>query len=617
MNLSNLTARMLVMAACAAAAGSCAPQRATDAAPTPRRVSIPDEIRTLVLRPDSTWNVADTAGAARSRELVRLFYQRRHHHSAWSHGRKPHDQVIALAERLGRLRDDGLDPDAYDAGVLERLLRAANREHPPTMGWRQLALARLDVRATYAWLRLAEHLAHGRVPAAALDADWVSDTASATESVERLDRALHRRAVVAALQALEPSHPGYRQLRSALAAYRAIASRGGWSAVPAGPPLELGVRGPRVAALIRRLAATGDYRWTVSDTVYDRRLARAVGDFQSRHGIPRSGIVGELTLAALNQPVEERIRKLALGLERWRWLPDSLGTRHVAVNIPAYRVDLVREGRIERSLRAVVGKRTSPTPVFSDQITYLELNPTWTVPSTIVVQEIVPALRRKSDFLAANRMRVVPLARARRDTSIDPRTVPWKDAASDSFQYLVVQDAGPDNPLGRLKLMCPNEYDVYLHDTPVRDRFAAAVRDFSHGCVRVAEAEELADSLIGWAPDDTTRVHALLADSTWRRLRLAKPVPVHFLYWTSWVDDSGRVQFRDDVYGLDRRLQAALEAGTMSAFELNPGVTVSPFWRAAQTAPKPLAAGRARAKPRWTKVPARDRAADPTAASRP
>jgi murein L,D-transpeptidase YcbB/YkuD len=243
----------------------------------------------------------------------------------------------------------------------------------------------------------------------------------------------------------------------------------------------------------------------------------------------------------------------------------------------------------------VVGKRTSPTPVFSDRIVYLELNPTWSVPKSIIVGEIVPALKKRKDYLAANRMRVVPMSRARRDTSVAVESVPWNQAASDSFPYLVIQDAGPDNPLGRIKFMCPNEYDVYLHDTPMRDRFGVAVRDFSHGCVRVAQAEELADSLMAGSPADTARFADLLADSTWRRMRLPRSMPVHFLYWTAWVDDSGRVQFRDDVYGLDRRLGEALRSGSTAAFELNPDVAMSPLWVAAQNASR--TAVTARSKP--------------------
>ncbi|TMQ71503.1 MAG: peptidoglycan-binding protein, partial [Candidatus Eisenbacteria bacterium] len=345
--------------------------------------------------------------------------------------------------------------------------------------------------------------------------------------------------------------------------------------------LALGDHGTRVARLIRRLRWSDDFHPTSADSVFDPVLTRAVGAVQARLGIPVSGVVGEATREQLNVPVEERIRQIDLNLERWRWLPDSLGARRVEVNIPAYRLDLYRDDRIVRSMRVVVGRQKSPTPVFTDAVTYLELNPTWTLPPSVVQKEIAPAIRRKRDYLQANHMHVFTLTSALRDT-LDPRTVPWKDAVSDSFPYLVIQDAGPDNPLGSIKLMCPNEYDVYLHDTPARSRFSVAVRDYSHGCVRIEHAVELADSLLGIAPQDSMRLDSLIALRTWRRVRLPKPVPVHFLYWTAWVDSVGRMNYREDVYGLDQRLAAALRTRTRHDLDLNPAVALSPLWLAAE-----------------------------------
>src|SRR4029077_609770 len=181
--------------------------------------------------------------------------------------------------------------------------------------------------------------------------------------------------------------------KSALANYRLIEAAGGWAEIPPGPSIGPGARGIRVGRLVRRLAITGELGGAIRDTVMDARLARAVGDFQTRLGVPRSGLVGELTRQALNVPVAVRIREMELNLERWRWLPADLGAYHVQVNIPAFRLDLVRDGRSERAMRVVVGKRRSPTPAFSSALSYLELNPTWTVPPTLVFDELVPAMK--------------------------------------------------------------------------------------------------------------------------------------------------------------------------------------------------------------------------------
>jgi murein L,D-transpeptidase YcbB/YkuD len=426
---------------------------------------------------------------------------------------------------------------------------------------------------------MAPHLRDGRVPRGLLDREW-------TLSTRNLDwlahlRREHEHDPARVFAALEPRHEGYRRLREALARYRAIAAAGGWPELPAGPPLAEGASDPRVALLVRRLVMTGDLPATARDTVFDRRLVSAIGAFQARQGIPRSGIVGEATRAILNVPVETRIRQIELNLERWRWLPEELGERRIEVNIPAYRLELVDSGRVARAMRVVVGKRVSPTPVFSDAVTYVDVNPTWTLPPSVVQKELVHELRRKPDYLAANGMYVVSIADARRDT-VDASTVPWKQATSDSFPYLIIQGAGPENPLGRVKLMCPNEYDVYLHDSPQRSRFGVAVRDYSHGCVRVEEAVALADSLLRPVLADTATVDSLVARATWRRVRLPKPVPVHFLYWTAWADEAGRLCYRDDIYGLDERLEAALRTRTPAQLALNPKVEISPYWLAAE-----------------------------------
>jgi len=549
----------------------CAPSR--DAGPA--APGIDSEVEKVVAASGRGIPLADTIGLARTWRQLDSFYRERRYRPVWSNGRVPRGQARQMVRTLRSLAQAGLDTLDYNLGALNGLLTSVARSSARADSMRIRNLARFEVIASYGVLRAAEHLRNGRMPKSVLDPDWVKDTLDARRR-ESLMRALGRDPAEV-LEEYEPRHQGYRLLRAALIRYREIAAAGGWGEIPAGPPLEDGSTGPRVAAVARRLEISGDWRPAGSDTVFDRRLQQAVGDFQTRLGIPRSGVVGEATRQALNLPVEHRIRQMELNLERWRWLPDTLGMRHVEINIPAYRLTLVQKGKVTRAMRVVVGKRRSPTPVFSDKLTYMEINPTWTLPPSVVAKEIVPAYKKNRDYFETNHMRVISIANSRRDT-LDPRQVPWKDAASDSFPFLVVQDAGPENPLGQVKIMCPNEYDVYLHDSPQRSRFSVAVRDYSHGCVRVEHAAELADSLLELTLEDSVRVDSLAALGAWKRVRLPAFVPVHFLYWTAWADEAGRMSFREDVYGLDQRLDAALRQRTVRDFDLNPGVELSPFW---------------------------------------
>ena len=548
----------------------CAPARQD--AP---EIKIEHEIEQLVARRGA--GLTDVTEARQTWRWVEEFYEKREYRPAWSNGRRARGDATKLLEAIRRTEEAGLSPGDYDLEHLASLLSLSVRSNARAESLRARTLARFEVLATFSLLRVADHLREGRIPRASLDPDWVPDSL-AGGGPEAITRTIGHDPSQLFVER-EPRQQGYRRLREVLARYRAIAAAGGWPEIPAGPPLALGARGPRVADLVRRLSLTGDFRATGPDTVFDGRLEQAVGSFQARLGIPVSGVVGEATRAAFNLSAERRIRQIELNLERWRWLPDTLGRRHVEINIPAYRLELVRDDRVTRAMRVVVGKRRSPTPVFSDRITYVEINPTWTLPPSVVVKEIVPALKRNKHYLEENHMHVISIADAKRDT-VEPRKVKWKEAASDSFLYLVVQEAGPDNPLGQIKLMCPNEYDVYLHDSPSRSRFAVAVRDYSHGCVRVEHATELADSLLGLTAADTVRTDSLVALGAWKRVRLRESVPVHFLYWTAWVDDTGHMCFRDDLYGLDERLDAALRSRRTAGFVLNPGVEVSPFWAA-------------------------------------
>jgi murein L,D-transpeptidase YcbB/YkuD len=239
------------------------------------------------------------------------------------------------------------------------------------------------------------------------------------------------------------------------------------------------------------------------------------------------------------------------------------------VNVPDFSLDVMEGTRSVLHMRVVVGKRGSQTPLFSDKITYVELNPYWNIPRDIAKNEIAPLVRDDEAYLDSSYIKV--LSGPQEDaTEVDPRDVDWWKVGEEDQPYLLRMEPGPTNPLGKIKFMCPNEHDVYLHDTPAGHLFDLKERDFSHGCIRVEHPLDLAEYVLrGTAYGSRDRIQAQIDTGERKAIKLPEPIPVHILYWTAWVDESGAVQFRDDVYGHDQRLDAAIRSGTEAQFQLN------------------------------------------------
>ncbi len=512
------------------------------------------------------------------------FYRHHGQRVAWSDGVRPSLEALRCVDVLVDAGSEGLEPGRYAAMALRNqaavLGRAMLRGLPPDTA----GLADFDLRLTRSWLNYARDVHDGRLPSAALDPAWVA-ARDTLDLAGTLRRALGGGDAARALVDLAPGGGDYLDLKRALARYRAIAAAGGWPALPAGIVLKRGASGAPVVALRRRLAAEGDSTGEAPE--FDAGLAGALRAFQARHGLRTSGTVDSATRAALNVGAAERVQQIAMILERVRWLPDSFPEPCVIVSLADFTLELRDSSRAVLRSRIVVGEPRNPTPVFSARLSYIVVNPTWRLPKRILVEETLPALARDTSWLAKHRMRVL-YTHAPRLTEVPRQSVDWTSVEEDSFPYVVVQDPGDENPLGRIKLMCPNPYDVYLHDTPAKSYFSAAARAYSHGCVRVQQARELAEWLLArdtlvalraaaWRgkprpPDLRDSLQAVIDSLAMRQIGLKEKVPVHFLYRTAWVDSSGAVQFRDDLYGLDRRLGEALRAGKAAEFVLNPPV---------------------------------------------
>ena len=325
-----------------------------------------------------------------------------------------------------------------------------------------------------------------------------------------------------------------------------------------GPTLHPGDRSPRVVALRERLSASADLRdpGPVTDRgLFDTALAQATRHFQTRHQLDADGVVGKKTVTALNVPVSQRIDQIRINLERARWLLHDLPASYVLVDIAGFTVRYVQDGKELLRSRAVVGKPFRMTPIFRATMKYLEFNPTWTVPPTILRQDVLPQIRKNPGYLASKKMRVLTFE----GKEVNPASVDWSRYQGKNLPYLIRQDPGPDNALGRVKFMFPNQHHVYLHDTPSRDLFRQSERAFSSGCIRVEEAATLAKLLLarqGWTP---AQVEESLAGKRTRKVSLDTPVPVLLYYWTVAIEDDGDILFKRDIYQRDAKLLEALD----------------------------------------------------------
>ncbi len=353
-------------------------------------------------------------------------------------------------------------------------------------------------------------------------------------------------------------YPGYRGLRKALILYQKIAAKGGWRPVPAGATLKKEDSGPRVVALRKRLQVTGDLGGPTTGSHFDSSLEEGLKHFQKRHGLEEDGKMGNQTLSALNVPVKDRIRQLEVNMESRRWLPAELNPDRVVVNIPDFRLKTFRQGRPTGDMKVVVGqKKDWQTPVLSSHITHLVLNPKWHVPPGIIKKEMIDKLQKEPTYFAQNDMMVMQVDKGQ-TTVVDPTTVDWSKADTGDGKILIVQRPGAGNALGKIKFMFPNPFAIYLHDTPQQDGFKKQVRTLSHGCIRVEKPMDLAKFLLqnnsSWSFEKLVNELESKEDTEW--VALKTPIDLSILYRTAWMDEEGLVHFRDDIYGLDKKLNS-------------------------------------------------------------
>lgn len=378
-----------------------------------------------------------------------------------------------------------------------------------------------------------------------------------------------------AINEVNYTFPKAKVLASLIKKYEDIIENGGYTKIPSvKKSLKKMNYYPEIPYLRQRLYQSGDLSSTdcfTKDIInekgdlkdckefFDDELFNAVKSFQKRHGLVKDGIVGKNTIKRLNIPLEKKIEKIRINLERMRWMPRKLGEKYVLVNIPDYNLKMFKEGEKKLEMAVVVGERKHPTPIFSHKISTVVLNPYWRIPQRIVRREIIPKLVEDPTYLEKNDIKAFENW-SHKSMEYDVSAVDWSMyldneliGTSKSAPMRFIQIPGDKNPLGRMKFLFPNKYSVYLHDTPAKSLFKNTRRAYSHGCIRLAEPHKLLETI---ANEDKNfkieEVKEVLSEIEKKDLDLKKKIPVHIVYLTSWVDEDGKIQFRDDIYNYDK-----------------------------------------------------------------
>jgi murein L,D-transpeptidase YcbB/YkuD len=470
----------------------------------------------------------------------------------WQH----EENIRQMIDAIRNSQAEGLHPEDYHLQAIESMLERVNTADLTTAA----EMAQLELLLTDAFLTLSSHLAAGKTDAVSADPQWNAAKRNLPIQWDTyIDSVLAAKAVASSLAALTPRHHQYNNLRKALLYYQELAAVGGWEAFSTSEKkLQKGMQNADVVALRKRLVASqGAFPMDTEDsTFFDESLHQQVVIFQTRHGLPNDGVLGPRTIQALNTTVEDRIATIEANLERWRWVDEDLGKKHVLVNIANFTMQLYENDSVVFETEAIVGKTYRKTPVFSGMMNHLVFNPDWTVPPGIMRNDVIPAILKNRGYLAEKNM--VLLTRDGKEVS--PSQVDWKQVSASNFPYMVRQRPGKDNALGKVKFMFPNTHNVYIHDTPTRNLFTQTDRSFSSGCIRINQPIAFAKLLLEADSSATAaQIDQILAQPATRTIRLKKHIPVHILYLTAWADETGMVYFRPDLYERDVTLLRALK----------------------------------------------------------
>lgn len=453
-------------------------------------------------------------------------------------------RMTPFLQRLADAEEDGLNPADYPVDGLIDLRDSVTADDA-------FVAAQAELYFSAFFVAYAADLKIGRVTPQKVDPNLFRSRKT-VDVLRVLSDLKKQREPAQFLSTFESRNPHYRALKAMLTLYRGMAESQEWPEIAQGANVKPGATDPRIPQVRQRLMLMGDHQGGGLGAAYDDDTVAAMMRFQKRHGLEAKGLIGKQTILALNVTPAERVRQIVLNMERWRWMPEELGDHHYMVNLAAFELQDVQQDDTVERMNVVVGAVATQTPEFSDELEYVEINPTWTVPYSIATKEMLPKLRKNPMAYAAD-FDVFQSGKQSSWGGID-----WNAYGPGNFPFTFRQHPGPKNALGRVKFMLPNKHNIYLHDTPAKDKFQQTTRAFSHGCIRLSRPMDFAYTVVGGiAGWSKSKIDGTLASGKTVRVPLPRKVPVHLIYATAF-EGAGGIEFRPDVYGRDRKLQAAL-----------------------------------------------------------
>jgi len=488
---------------------------------------------------------------------INRFYKDKAYQTQWLFDQAPASLYYSVINTLKKADKFGLIPDDYDVASIEQRLNTVYKDKSSSMA----EIADLDIHITEMYFLFTSHLLEGKVRSVGNGRNvWKRPSKELTMTdVELLLATTNSTQFDEAVEKMQPADVQYARLEKALEHYQSLARSPQANLPIISVPRKIApIESSPVIPLIRQKLSLMDLKvypmpfdsatGTMDSLFYDPNLVYGIKLFQLRHGLEPDGIIGDKTLKFLNQSFKEMADVIAINMDRMRWNSSDYGDSYILVNVPEYKMRVYENHKPELEMKVIVGAAQTATPIFTDVLEHIVFSPTWTVPVSIIKGEIIPNLKANPEHYSTKNF-----AFYKNDIEIDPAYEPWDSVALNPYEYRVVQNPGPDNSLGLVKFMMPNNLSVYLHDTPNRRLFSKDYRALSHGCVRLDEPAKFAEYLLrdqkGW---NAERISKAMSNPTPTTILLKKHYDVHIEYRTAWVDEEGALNLREDIYGHDR-----------------------------------------------------------------